>query len=418
MQSSISIRSLINKGQYAFYSAILEKTVYFILFIYLARKLSVDEYGTIVVIFSFANILSSFFEFGLGPYFQRETAMSSANIKEQLNTALYFKLLCFIPYGLIAFLYFKFIGTAPSGSIIIITALIYIYSISNLLSYILFGLRKYYESFKSLAYSRIFFISAATLLLIFRTPYIYILISLLCGVVLQAILLTRILSDSDIRIKLLFDAHILKKIFSSSLPIGIGITFVWIYDKADVLLIQNIIGNEAVSYYAVAYSIYKLPQVFIGILLIPLYTELSNRFSSNGYICKHELSKPIIVLVSSSIALILILNIISGLILKTIYGIAYEEAGWMLSMLSLSIPALFLNNLTGVALNSIRCERKVMYSAFFAFIANISLNIIFLKWFGIIGAIISTICTEYLILSLQLLFLAKSKGVKWQQTTS
>ena len=91
MPKTVSIQSLLKKGQYSFYIALAERGVFFIIFIYFARILNIAEYGLVMTTFSFANILSSFFEFGFAPYFQREAATHSKSIEEELNNVLGFK---------------------------------------------------------------------------------------------------------------------------------------------------------------------------------------------------------------------------------------------------------------------------------------------------------------------------------------
>ncbi|MEJ2618014.1 MAG: hypothetical protein P8Z35_23865, partial [Ignavibacteriaceae bacterium] len=83
MSSSISIKKLITRGQFTLYSALTEKFTFFIFFVYLARKTSVENYGTIVAIFAFSNIVSYFFEFGFAPYFQREASTESNELNKE-----------------------------------------------------------------------------------------------------------------------------------------------------------------------------------------------------------------------------------------------------------------------------------------------------------------------------------------------
>ncbi len=77
-------------------------------------------------------------------------------------------------------------------------------------------------------------------------------------------------------------------------------------------------------------------------------------------------------------------------------------------MLCFALPGLFLDELTGTTLYSLRKERGVMYSRFFSVIINISINLILLKEIGIEGAIIATIAAVYSSFIIQFLLLIKT----------
>ena len=407
---------MFSKGQYTLYITIADKSIFFILFVYLARAVSVSDYGAVTATFAFANILSSFFEFGLARYFQREAASRSGNIAEQLHSSMGFKISSFVLYGALTFIYFKYVGNVTLLQIAIIASTIFIFGISEMYSRLLYGLNEYVESFKALIASKsiVFFLMCA--LIFAKAPYDLLLLSLLGGAILQTLLLVRYVKTKGIHFSISLNPSILRQIMASSLPIGVGLSFVWIYDKIDVLLIQQIIGREAVSFYSVAYSLYKIPQTIAGVMLLPFFTEISGRYTAEGSLGKDELLTPALILVAFGGIMIIVYNCVPGLLLSLAYGNPYRASGWILGALSFALPGLFLNNLTGATLNAIKKERKSMNSAFFAFLLNISINILLMRWIGIAAAIIATICTEYFILCVQLLYLRNSQRIRWRKT--
>jgi O-antigen/teichoic acid export membrane protein len=302
-------------------------------------------------------------------------------------------------------------------SVALVATTIYVFGISGIFSRTLFGFNQYVDSFKSLIVSKIIIFIVVGIFIIFKASFEFLLLALLGGAILQTISLMSNVSHNGIIFKLTLKAKILKRVIKSSLPIGIGLSFVWIYDKADVILIQRIIGNEAVSFYAVAYSLYKIPQVIAGVILLPFFTEISNRYATEGSLSMNELFKPAVLLVSVSGVIILAYNCIPEIFLSLAYGNLYKRSGWILSVLSFALPGLLLNSLTGNTLNALRKERKVMNSTFFAFLLNIGLNVILLPRLGIVGAVIATICTEYFMLCIQIYYIQISPDIKRQKNT-
>ena len=394
--------------------ALIEKGVYFLVFVYFARTTDVKEYGIFVAVFAFANILNSFFEFGFGSYFQRETASKQISINEEFNVALGFRIIAFTVYIIFTFFYYFYTNIPISSVVVLISCIIYLTGFSSLLSQILYGLNRYEDSFISLTKSRIIIPIGILILFLFSLSSYYILLFLFIAIFVQTYFLYLSVKKNGITVAPIFRSSVLRIVLQSSLPMGIGVSFVWIYDKIDVLLIQQLINAESVSYYSVAYSIYKIPQMISGVLLTPLFTDLSQRYSLYGKLYIDELLKPFSMLLGLSLVAIALFNIFPDTLLSLIYGNKYKESGIMLGLLSFALPGLFFNNFTGVMLNSIRQERKAMLSALFAMMVNILINIFFLKQIGIIAAVIATISAEYLILIIQCYYLSKSKRIEWK----
>jgi O-antigen/teichoic acid export membrane protein len=233
-------------------------------------------------------------------------------------------------------------------------------------------------------------------------------ISALSEFILLAILLKQ---KKDYSFSIRLKGEILKRIFASSVPLGLGVFFVVVYDRIDILLIQNIIGLESVSFYAVAYSFYKIPHIIGGVFLTPLYTDLSAEFESKNKIDYNKIKKLGLFLVIFCILSIAIYFFLSDILIEFVYGKKYLLSADILKLLVLALPFLFLNNLTGVTLNSIRKEKYAFLSTTSGSVFNIIMNIFLLKIIGIAGAVVSTIMTELLVFLIQIFYLMKTKSV-------
>lgn len=58
-----------------------------------------------------------------------------------------------------------------------------------------------------------------------------------------------------------------------------------------------------------------------------------------------------------------------------------------------------LNNLFGVALNGLGLYKENLYVTFTGLIINVVLNLMLIPTMGIMGAVIATLATEYLVLA-------------------
>ncbi len=405
-------QSLIKNSGYILFNNIIERGCYFLFYLILARKLSIEEFGFISTIFAVVNILNSVFDFGFPFYIQRETSFQK-EIEKKVNTILSFKVLTLFFFFPIPFLYFNENFEEGFYVILLITLINILQSITLFFNSIFYGGRFYKESFKVLTYSRISFFIFLLLLSTFPVASEFFLVPFLTSYVIQLLLLLISLQKKEINIKLIIpDWVLLKSIMKSSMKIGIGLIFVLIYDRVDILIIEEILGLTYVGFYSVAYSIYRAIQIFSGAYLINLFTDFSYSYANNKQIVFKQIVKSVLFLIMLSVVVIIIMLFFSETIINLLYGSKYEISAYLLFVLCLGLPALFLNNLTGVISNSIYQENIPLYSTGIGAISNIILNFILINSYGIIGAVIATIVTEYIVFIIQLVMLyLKNKKV-------
>jgi O-antigen/teichoic acid export membrane protein len=176
-----------------------------------------------------------------------------------------------------------------------------------------------------------------------------------------------------------------------------------IYDRIDVLLIQKFLSNEAVAIYSVAYSLYRNSSILSGIFLIKVYNDVSKYFITKGKIDFKTFWQTFRILILISLGLILFYNLIGEFLVKLFFTSKFIYSVKILGAVSFALPFIFLNNLTGVTLNSIHREKVTMFSTFIGMLVNVATNLLIIPKIGILGAVISTIITEWIILVCQLL---------------
>ena len=400
---------LVKRGQFVFYLSFLEKLIYFIIFVLLARRYSTTEYGLFISVFALGNILVASSELGFANYFQRETASGRDNLSEEFNSVFSFRLITFFIILLFAFLYFS---SEPAGLtlVVIIIAAIFVFNSSWIIIKIFYGLNQYHSVFNRFLISRGILIVSAIILLALNVSLTLLSISFLLSAISEFLLfIFKLIKENIVKFRVDLKTNILKKILVSSIPMGMSAFFVMVYDRIDVLLIQKIISLEAVSFYAIAYSLYKIPSIFIPIVLTPLFTDLSSEFEKNKKIDLSILKNLSLLLLILSVCSIITIYFLADVLIGLTYGDKYLSSTNLLILLVFALPFLFLNNLTGVILNSIKKEKVAFYSAVIAAIFNILINVLLLNFVGIEGAVVSTIITEILILLIQFNYLLKFK---------
>ncbi len=409
----------LKRGIYILLSNILEKAAFFLIFLFIARLFSKDTFGLISASFAFANIIASIFEGGLNFYFQRESAIRNVNLNEELNNGFNLRLILFLPYIIITGIYFQLTGSPYFYTSLFIALAVFAFSINNLFNAILFGRNEYKASFNYLLISRISLILIVIGKMFFNAGIEFIAFVFAFSGFIHTILLWHDLSKKDIKIHFSrINTTVIKRILVSALPMGIGMIMVWIYDRVDVIIIQNYLGYSFVAVYAVAYSLFKLPQSFANFLLTPLFSELSVVFGEKGYLPFSIIKNKVITLLIFIVPVSLILYYLAEFIIVFLYSPGYLASAPVLQLLVICIPGLLLNNFTGTTLNSCRKERIVTFSVLWAAIVNIALNIVLIPRYALIGAAIASIITEYFTFFYQFAYIMKSHLLKEDSHTA
>ena len=409
-----TFNELFKSGKYFLLNSLIEKLVYFIFFALLARMMIPEFYGQIIAVNAFSNILSSFFEFGLGFYIQREAAISRDKTDRIVATSIIIKIIGFFIIIPTVIIYFH----NSSISILLILALSlinYLVSSFSIFTGMLFGMQKFNRVFMSLLKARLIFLSLIALTIVLSPRFEYLISALFISTVFYGYYIVKesfqFIKPGLIKNIGLDDIFSLIKVAA---PFGLGVMFVWIYDRVDVLFLEKFVGLKAVADYSVAYSVYKLPTILSGILLMPWYSKMSKEFSLKKKIEITEIINVGGILIFIAIVFILCFVLGGGEIIGLIFGGRYETSAWILALLSIALPGLFLNNLTGVTLNSMRKESLATMAAGAGVSLNIVCNLFLVQKYGIKGAIYSTIIAEYIVLILQTYFIIKKNDLQYE----
>lgn len=399
--SVFSLYNLFTKGQFIFYTSLIDKIVYFLLYVLLARSLDLTDYGNFISIMAFLNILIVLFDFGFGFYLQREFSRnSSAGFK--LKEVILFRLLLFPIYIGVILVYNYYFKSGNYILFLLLSISFYLNGFTTILLKVIYGKGDYKISFRPFIYSRSLFVIISLIYLV-SSKSIFLLSSIfICSSLVEFILLSKIINLGQIlKIKSKIRISNFYTFYKVSYPFSLGMLSVVLYDKIDVIFIKEILSSAEVSIYSIAYSFYKLPALIPPIFLIPLYTEMSKYYQENGKINYTLLRNMFLILFSFSCLTFLIYLLSGSFIIEILFGIKFSHSSDMLKILSIGFIFLSLNNLTGVTLNSINKEKYQLAGTIFGVVLNIILNIILLPSIGIYGAVISTIASELLVLLIQ-----------------
>jgi O-antigen/teichoic acid export membrane protein len=401
------IQKIFERSKYVLYVQIIEKIFFFILFLVIARMLSADDYGTIIIIFSVSNILLTIIQFGLPVYFQRKAANEKKIDRTEFSVSIIYGLASFVISLVIVLIVTSVFYNINDYLIVVLihtfTFSFYFISVFNSL---LLGMNEQFIQVQSYGISRI--ISLALILLIgYYIKNINFFIAVCtAGNTAIIFILFRFIGNrfigNEIKKEITF-LHFRNLIFMA-MPLGLAAISNFLYDKIDVILISGIIDLEHVAYYNIAYGIYKSSQIAFSFILVSGFSRISS-LSGNNYAVKLFIKKYSLTLLIFSLIIFIVLVIISKTLILKLYGEKYLSSVFILQVLSVSIIPLALNNLTGITLNGLGFFRENLIIMVSALLINIFANIILLNTSGILGAVYATLITEVYILVMGIIYL-------------
>ncbi len=387
------------------YDNILEKVFYFFLFLIFARAFQPAEYGEFITINNLGNIIITISGFGL--YIQLQRLIARDISKSGFifsNFLVLYAFVFIIDFLLAAIAYFAFYGFYDKTFFFCTILWTAISSLSSGLSYAYFGLQNYKKHFFiNLIPKLLFFAFTAASIVIWKN-FTYAIVILIAGVVFHLILIIR-LFPYNINLNI-FDRKYIFTVLAASLPLGAAITFNFLYDKIDIIILSKMTNLTLVAMYGIAYGIYKSSSIAFSFIQTKLLSAAAGLKNDKKAVLSVLFTYSKLVLLICA-GLNIIIFILAPFIVKLFFSEIYIEASGVLKILSFAIVPLGLNGLTGNTLNAIGLFKQNLYVTIIGLIFNVIMNIIFIPVFSIFAAAYISLLTEIIILLIDIFYIYK-----------
>ena len=184
-------------------------------------------------------------------------------------------------------------------------------------------------------------------------------------------------------------------------PFGAANLFAFIYMQSDIIMVKYISGNQAAGFYNVSFVILSalllIPTILFSKYLLPKYHRWASHDKTKLYNTYKKGNLTMILI--GSICMILILMLASYFI-PLIFGEEYIPAVNIFKILSLSLPISFLSYSVGATLVTNEHMKMKVKLMFVVAVFNIIFNLLVIPEYGAMGAAISTVISNVLLLIL------------------
>ena len=392
---------------------LLFRLISLVLVIYLANYLGVETFGKYNFIFAYLVFFGLITDLGLGDILVREMSRNPEKIPQMLGNVYAIKLILSLFAIISAAIVISLLDYPPDTTkyVTLASVILLLQSFSD--SYrALFQttlkmkyevLAKFVAKLFSAALIFYFIFSHGTLLQIISAVIIYEIIRLFLSYIFS-----RNISKADFRI----DFSLWRFLFKESLPIALSGVFLIIYHRIDILMLSMMIGgyeaDVSIGLYSAAYKLSEPLGIIPYALIISLFPIMSRSFnkSKDVLIRSYEVGFKFIILIMLPVAFGT--TLIADKIIFFIYDLSYKGSIFALQILIWSIFFASLNYLMIMLLTSMDKQKLTTISMGICVLFNIILNYLLIPQYSYIGASISTVFTELVLICLVFYFASKN----------
>ncbi|AXV39129.1 flippase [Methanobacterium sp. BAmetb5] len=370
----------------------------------MASYLSPHDYGVITLGFSFNGIVCIACELGLGVLTVREVARDNSLADKYVSNTITLKAVLSVLTVATSFLIAILIGyDVQTVTVIVILSLAYV---SSSFAFIFFSIFQAYEEMEHQAIifglDNVFFILLVLTAIHYSWGVMAFAVSYVIRNTLIMLYIFTVYSIKHKVPKLECDFAFWKASLKESIPFGMGGVCLTIYFFITTIMISLMVGETAVGYYNIAFKIIFFFLSIYSVCMVALFPVMSVLFKNSYKSLKFAFNKCFRYTLMVVIPLSAAITILAPQIIPVCFGIQYSPSIIVLQIMIWALVFLFLNTVTINVLGSVNKQLTVVKIMSLGIGLNRITNWVLIFKFSYVGASVSTLITEAVILPLYL----------------
>lgn len=207
-------------------------------------------------------------------------------------------------------------------------------------------------------------------------------------------------------------------LLKDSWPLILSGIVISIYMKIDQVMIQEMMGSEAVGQYAAAVRISEAWYFIPMVVASSLFPAIINAKKQSEELYYARLQKLYDLMVWMAIAIALPMTLLSDWVIHLLYGEQYSQAGSVLMIHIWAGVFVFLGVASGKWFVAENLQMLAFWRTFYGMVLNIVLNFIFIPKYGVQGAAMATLISQVIAAYVSDLFSSKTKRMFYMKTNA
>ncbi len=406
---SVTTRVAKNSG-FLILASVITNVIMFLLTLVTARYLGTFNFGLISSALSAVGIFGVFCDLGLGYYAIQKVSRDHSLTSRYFGTAFVLRLILSV-LTFFAFVIFSYLG-GFTGDAFGVMIVIGFYMFFNSLTSFYFSL---YQSNEEMHFQTI--VNTVYNVGVFVIALLFIYLGYNVVWIAAAYPLAMIISfilGSAIKVKHYpkftydFSRDFLKEIVVNSIPFGITSVFTSIYFWIAAIILTFMSGSVAVGLFSSSQKLILVLSGLFALISSAVFPVMSQLFVDDRDKLNDLYQKMLKFMLILGVPIAVGSSIYSMDIINIVFGSEFLEASLCLSVLMWAVIFMFLSGTTSTLLNAINKQFLVTKVAMFGAIFSVIVNYILISKYSYVGASMTSVLTELLVLVLMLYSLHKT----------
>ena len=197
-----------------------------------------------------------------------------------------------------------------------------------------------------------------------------------------------------------------------AIPIGVAFAMNYVYYRIDIVFLAALSPSDDVGQYGVAYRVIDSLMMVPGMILFVLRPVMAQSYSAGIDVLRRRYDRALYAMMVPAALLAVIGAFTAWRVLPAVPGLGdYKGAGVALSILLPAFSFIFVAHLVQTTVVSTHLQVKLIGVSVLALAINVVLNLILIPPFSYIGAAVSTLATEGVVLVASALLLVRNRGL-------
>jgi len=364
--------------------------------ILVVRRLGDVGYGKYSFILAYVGIFAVFSQMGMGPYTVREIAKGKSRTRFLFWNTLALRLVLSAITIVLTTGSAHLLGYSPAivAGVFIASLGLLLQAVQRPFNGIMVGSERLDYQAKVQVAKQLVFVLLGTILLLLGGRYVGLLVASLGGVAVMTLLSARIvLRGYDVG-PVAIQPRRWSGLLRASIPFGVvGLATMMSY-KIDTIFLSFYHGDAVVGWYAAPYNLIMMLMIISHSINQSLYPSLTRRYAEDAGAVGRVFGRVLKYLLIISLPVAMGATILARPIVFALYGEAFEHSTVALQVLIWVLPAMFLTDLFGHTAMAMGNERDVARVNAVSAGFNVTLNLLLIPSYGLVGAAITTVLTE------------------------
>lgn len=402
---------VVKNSSFLILASLISNVFMFLLTLVTARYLGTYNFGLISSALSVIGIFGVFCDLGLGYYAIQKVSRDHSLTSKYFGTAFILRLILSV-LTFIAYVIFSYVS-GFTGSALGVMIVVGVYMFFNALTNFYYSLyqsneRMHYQTIVNTVYNVGVFL-LALLFIYLKYDVVWIAATYPIAMIVSFILGSIIKIRNYPKFTYDFSSDFLKEIFVNSIPFGITSVFTSIYFWIAAIILTFMSGSVAVGLFSSSQKIILVLSALFALLSSAVFPVMSQLYVDNKDKLNDLYQKMLKYMLISSVPIAVGSAIYSYDIINIVFGSEYLDATICLSVLMWAVIFMFLSGTTSTLLNAINKQFLVTKVAAVGALFSVIMNYILISMYSYVGASMTSVLTEFLVLVLMLYSLHKTE---------